>query len=194
MRDASAGESEASSHAIDADEHGEGEAEDHARGLEHRQARAVCGELDGVRHAECGGEAEDAAEDAADRALDEDLREDVPGFRADGAADADLADALGEADAADDEADAGDEATGEPRAARGVLDALGEFLACVESEILHAAVRLGEESRYFVNGILHMGSHCPAPGRSDVDEDSGSFGEISSRGAPTSRPIRTSAG
>ena len=40
-------------------------------------------------------EAEDAGDDSDDRALDDDLREDVLGLRADGAADADLADVLG---------------------------------------------------------------------------------------------------
>ena len=99
----------------------------------------------------CEAKAEHDPDDAADRAqrdrLDQKLEEDVAAMRADGQADADLARPLRhahehdvhDADAADDERDAGDRAEQHGHDARGGGRGFGDLLLVADGEIVVAA-------------------------------------------------------
>ena len=117
------------------------------------------------KEAEGSAEAEDPAAEADDATFDNDLEEDIAAFGTDGEADADFADAfgdgsehdIGDADAADDQADAGDEAAANFGAFDTALHVIEPLFAGDEREVLDAAVGEIEEGAGFFHGFLEAG-------------------------------------
>jgi hypothetical protein len=134
--------------ADDTDDDSEAEADDDILPFEDG---SVFGRGDGDKDAhnpKAGDETEHAADEADDRAFDDDLDEDVSRLGTDCAANTDLPNALGDArehdvgdpDATNDQANAGNEAVTLADRAHAFFGAIEPLFPGVESEVLNAAM------------------------------------------------------